>query len=58
MFLLCFHASVCDYTVIIMMCVFSACSGRHPGGNDEAALSGGVTGLCVQTAGDPGEKEV
>lgn len=37
-------------------CVSS--SGRRPGRNHEEPLPGGVTGLCLQAAGDPGEEEV
>lgn len=41
---------------IIFPCVSS--SGRRPGRNHEEPLSRGVTGLCLQAAGDPGEEEV
>lgn len=41
---------------VTFSCVCS--SGRHPGRNHEEPLSRGVTGLCLQAAGDPGEEEV
>lgn len=39
------------------MCFF-VFKGRQPSGYHEEALPGGVAGLCVQTAGDPREKEI
>lgn len=37
---------------------FVSSSGWRPGRNHEEPLSGGVAGLCLQAAGDPGEEEV
>lgn len=42
----------------LTMCLSFVFKGRQPSGNHEDALPGGVTGLRVQTAGDPREKEV
>ncbi len=43
---------------VTVLCSCCLSSGRHVGGSDEAELSGVVSGVCLQAAGDTGEEEV
>lgn len=47
------------FILTVMVLFYSVClSGRRVGGCDETALSGDISGVCLQAAGDTGEKEV